>query len=74
MAVSYKRLFKLMIDKGVKKKEIKDSTGISYSTIRKLENSENVNVEVLEKICRCLGCTFDDIAEIVPDEELRGSM
>ena len=72
MAVSYKKLFKLMIDKEVKKKELKDSTGISYSTLRKLENSENVNVEVLEKICRALDCTFDDIAEIVPNQGFGG--
>ena len=72
MAVSYKKLFKLMIDKDVKKKELKECTGISYSTIRKLENSENVNVEVLEKICRALDCTFDDIAEIVPSQGFGG--
>ena len=69
MPVSYKKLFKLMIDKDVKKKDLKENTGLSYSTIRKLENAENVNVEVLEKICRCLECTFDDIAEIIRDDE-----
>lgn len=61
MAVSYKRLFKLMIDKDLKKKDLVSKTGIAYSTIRKLENGENVNVEVLEKICRALDCTFDDV-------------
>ena len=60
------------IDKDVKKKDLKECTGISYSTIRKLENSENVNVEVLEKICRALNCTFDDIAEIVPSHGFGG--
>ena len=48
---SYKRLFKLMIDKDLKKKGLIRMTGISYSTIRKLENGENMNVEVLEKNC-----------------------
>lgn len=66
MAVSYKKLFKLMIDKDIKKKDLVGKTGIAYSTIRKLENGENVNVEVLEKICRALDCTFDDVVELLP--------
>ena len=65
MAISYKRLFKLMIDKDLKKKDLIRKTGISYSTIRKLENGENMNVEVLEKICRALDCTFDEIVELL---------
>ena len=68
MAISYKRLFKLMIDKDLKKKDLIRMTGISYSTIRKLENGENMNVEVLEKICRALDCTFDEIVELLPVE------
>ena len=68
MAVSYKRLFKLMIDKDLKKKDLVNKTGIAYSTIRKLENGENVNVEVLEKICRALDCTFDDVIELIHEE------
>ena len=68
MATSYKRLFKLMIDKDLKKKDLIRMTGISYSTIRKLENGENMNVEVLEKICRALDCTFDEIVELLPLE------
>lgn len=64
MAVSYKKLFKLMIDKDYKRKDLIDLTGVGYSTIRKLERGENVNVEVLEKICRAMDCTFDDIAEL----------
>ena len=66
MAISYKRLFKLMIDKDLKKKDLIRMTGISYSTIRKLENGENMNVEVLEKICRALDCSFDNIVELLP--------
>lgn len=69
MAVSYKKLFKLMIDKEIKKKDIISNTGISYSTIKKLENGENVYVEVLEKICRMMNCSFDDIVEILPEGE-----
>ena len=68
MAISYKRLFKLMIDKDLKKKDLIRMTGISYSTIRKLENGENMNVDVLEKICRAMDCTFDEIVELLPFE------
>ena len=56
-----------MIDKEIKKKDIITNTGISYSTIKKLENGENVYVEVLEKICRMMNCSFDDIVEILPE-------
>ena len=68
MAVSYKKLFKLLIDKDLKKKDLLSLANISYSTIRKLDNGDNVNVEVLEKICLALDCSFDDIVEIVPNE------
>ncbi len=69
MAVSYKKLFKLMIDKNLKKKDLIAAADISYTTIRKLENGENVYVEVLAKICQALNCTFNDIVELVPDKE-----
>lgn len=67
MGVSYKKLFKLMIDQGVKKKELHEKTGLSYSTLLKLENGQNVQVSVLERICRAMNCTFDDIVEIDPE-------
>ena len=68
MAVSYKKLFKLLIDKDMKKKDLLALADISYSTIRKLDNGENVNVDVLEKICRALDCSFEDVMELIPDE------
>uniref|UniRef100_UPI003209BD0E helix-turn-helix domain-containing protein n=1 Tax=uncultured Agathobaculum sp. TaxID=2048140 RepID=UPI003209BD0E len=55
MAVSYKKLFKILIDRDMKK-EFRDFVGISYSTMSKLEKGENTTVEVLEKICLKLGC------------------
>lgn len=67
MGVSYKKLFKLMIDQGVKKKELHEKTGLSYSTLLKLENGQNVQVSVLERICRAMNCTFDGIVEIDPE-------
>ncbi len=66
MAVTYKKLFKLMIDKDLKKKDLKAMTGLSYSTIAKLENGDNVQMEVLDKICTKLECQLSDVAEIIP--------
>ena len=69
MSVSYKKLFKLMIDKNIKKKELKEMASIGNSTMAKLGNNENVTIEVLAKICNAMECTLDDIVEIIPDEE-----
>lgn len=70
MALSYKKLFKLMIDRDMKKKELKELTGLSYTTISKLERGENVTADVLDKICCKMGCQLSDIAEIIPEEEV----
>lgn len=67
MAVSYKKLFKMLIDKDMKKKDLKEITGISSNTITKLANNENVTMEVIEKICLNMGCTVDDIVEFNSD-------
>lgn len=50
MAVSYKKLFKIMIDRNMKRKDLQELTGISYATITKLYNGDNVTMEVIEKI------------------------
>lgn len=71
LAVSYKKLFKLLIDKDMKKGDLKALTGISYSTMAKLSAGENVNVNVLENICTKLNCDIADIVEIVPDENIK---
>lgn len=69
MAVSYKKLFKILIDKDMKKKDFREYVGISYSTLSKLEKGENTNVDVLERICLKLGCQIGDIMEILPDQQ-----
>ena len=69
MAVSYKKLFKLLIDRDMKKKELKELSGIGNSTITKLANNENVTVEVMAKNCNALNCSMDDVIEILPDRE-----
>ena len=73
MAVSYKKLFKILIDRDMKKKDFREFVGISYSTLSKLEKGENTTVEVIEKICLKLGCGVDDIMEIVPDSPVNGT-
>ena len=69
MSVSYKKLFKLLIDRDIKKKELKKMASIGNSTMTKLANDENVTMEVMPKICTALACTMDDIVEISSDEK-----
>jgi DNA-binding Xre family transcriptional regulator len=72
MAVSYKKLFKMLIDRDMKKKDLKEVAGISNNTVSKLANGENVTMEVIEKICVNMNCGVEDIVEFVPDEEKQG--
>ena len=68
MAASYKRLFKLLIDRDMKKKELAEKAGISIATITKMgKDGAVVSSEVLVKICTALGCTLDDIVEIIEE-------
>ena len=69
MGISYKNLFKLMIDRDLKKKDLREMASIGNSTMSKLANDENVTMEVMAKICNALDCTMDDIVEIIPEEE-----
>ena len=70
MAASYKKLFKLLIDRNMKKKELAEKAGISIATITKMgKDGVVVSSEVLVKICLALGCTMDDIVEIVQDKD-----
>lgn len=70
MAVSYKKLWKLLIDKEIKKKDLCADAGISPATITKMGKNGHVTTEVLVKICTVLNCTMDDIMEIVPDQSV----
>lgn len=69
MAVSYKKLWKLLIDKDMKKKDLLEKTHISSYTLNKLNRGENVNVDVLVRICTALDCPIEAIMEIIPDEQ-----
>ena len=69
MAVSYNRLWKLLIDKNMTKTQLIKAAKISTNAMAKLGKNQDVRVEVLVKICRALDCTMDDIMEIVPAQE-----
>ena len=64
MAVVYKKLWKLLIDKDMKKKDLQRIAGISSSSITKMSKGENVSTETLEKVCVALNCDISDIVEI----------
>ena len=68
MAISYKKLWKMLIDRDMKKKDLQKQAGISAASITKLGKNENVNTEIIEKICLALNCDVGDIMDIVKDE------
>ena len=70
MAASYKKLFKMLIDREMKSKDLAAKAGISPATLAKMKkDGATVSSDVLVKICTALGCTLDDIVEIVPDNK-----
>jgi putative transcriptional regulator len=68
MTISYKKLWKLLIDKDMKKKDLQKAAGISAASITKLGKNENVNTEILQKICVALDCDISDIMEMVSEK------
>lgn len=68
MGASYKKLWHLLIDRGMKKRELCKKAGISTSSLAKLGKGQNVNTEILIRICCALDCSVDDIMEIVPGD------
>ncbi|WP_324665509.1 helix-turn-helix transcriptional regulator [Dehalococcoides mccartyi] len=69
MAISYNKLWKLLIDKNMKKKDLQHLSGVSSATISKLGRNENVNTEILQKICTALDCDICDIMEMKTEEK-----
>ncbi len=65
MVISYKKLWKLLIDKDMKKKDLQKAAGVSAASITKLAKNEHVNTEIIEKICIALQCDVSDIMEMV---------
>lgn len=73
MAISYKKLWKLLIDRELKKKDLQAMSGVSSASITKLGRNENVNTEIIDKICIALKCDVCDIMEIIDTTE-KGSV
>ena len=68
MAISYKKLWKLLIDRDMKKKDLMAISGVSESSVTKMGKNENVNTDVLVRMCRAMICDIGDLAEIVLSE------
>lgn len=69
MAVSYKKLFHLMIDKGITNAELMEKDGFSANIITRLKRDHYVALDSIEKICYALDCGVDDILEFIPEEK-----
>jgi len=69
VGVSYKRLWKLLIDKNMKKRDLKEAAGLSASLMQKLNQDKSVTTNSLVRICAALSCRIEDVMEIVPEEE-----
>jgi len=69
MTVSYKKLWKLLIDRDMKKKDLLAAAGISQSSLSKMRKNENINMDILVKVCMALNCDIGDIIEIVKKNE-----
>lgn len=68
MQVSYKKLWKMLIDKDMKKKDLQADAGISWASVTKLSKGETVSMEVIMKICKTLNCNIGDIMDLILDE------
>ena len=67
--ISYNKLWKLLIDRGMNKKDLKRVSGISTTSIAKMGKGENITTDVLLKICHALDCGTDDIMEVVEEKQ-----
>jgi len=74
MAVSYKKLWHLLIDKDMKKQDLQKQSGLAPASMAKLSRGDTVTTETLEKICRALNCDIADIIEILPDKDENNSI
>lgn len=68
MEISYKKLWKILIDKDMKKKDLQAQSGVSWASVTKLSKGEPVSMEVLMKVCQALNCNIGDIMDFVPKE------
>lgn len=68
MEVGYKKLWKVLIDKDMKKKDLQTAAGISWASVTKLSKGETVSMEVLMKVCKALKCNVGDIMDFIPTD------
>jgi len=68
MAVSYKKLWHILLDRDMKKKDLQKAANLTSYAMNRLSRDENVTTEILGKVCLALDCTTDDIMEFIPDE------
>ena len=68
MAVNYNKLWKLLIDKGMTKTDLRLATDMSTTTLAKLGKNETVSMDIMLRICNVLKCTFDDIMDVTKEE------
>lgn len=68
MRISYNKLWKILIDKNMKRKDLQDVAGISSASVAKLGKGDNITTDVLLRICEALDCTIDDILDTIKDE------
>ena len=69
LEISYKKLWKLLIDKDMKKKDLQAAAGISWASVTKLSKGEAVSMEVLIKICTALQCNIGDVVDLIPAQD-----
>ena len=69
MAISYKKLWKLLIDKEISAVQLREKTGIAPNTMTKLRRDEEVSMTVLVKICKALDANIGDIMDLIPEED-----
>ena len=74
MGVSYKKLWHILIDRDMKKRELCELADVSTSSLAKLGKGENVNIDILIKICRALDCEINDIMEILPEVDVNDAL
>ena len=70
MEISYKKLWKLLIDRDMKKKDLQMSAGISWAAVTKLSKGEAVSMDVLIKVCKAMNCDIGDVVEFIPKENV----
>ena len=70
MEISYKKLWKLLIDKDMKKKDLQSSAGISWASVTQLSKGAAVSMDVLIKVCKAMNCDIGDVVEFIPKENV----